>query len=850
MNYMLTFFFFFFNQALASQPFDKRKHKYQQNGSNEVDEEEKALGKAETVAVSIPGSLQTVLENLPLTYNVDNKSLQQSTTNAKGNNVTDEKVSFKRGHHRRSSYESAQIQLTHQPLRRNINWINKSMTTPDSFTKLHPQFLSGVMKSSSSSFESGSFGRSISFKSDCDVREVGDEHSDNPSFDSFTAVTTNDVTVATTPATATSEIANGSAIGEPFGLKRSSLDRHNELSAGIIRDGDIDSVEDESRDSDDSTGFRNVDNTVDDKTLKRNKKDGRNAFSLLSSTFTRKLFSRNKQQENQNTSSWRIFRSKQWKRSGGVINATTATDASCSSATDNICCSTTGLILEDRPSTLPAKSVAEQRRHEAQYLALIEATKRQEARRVRQRQQLLEMKRKEEDETAAAAGVWCSRILPSWENMKDSKICRDLWWRGIPSKVRGHVWFLAIGNDLNLTPELYEICVARAKQQAFTTTVNTQHNASSPSVVGFVDVDQRFIPSVFPKANCHMHSPLGRESTLELIHLDVSRTFPHLGFFQKGGPYEELLLDLLGAYVCYRPDIGYVQSMCFLGAMILLQIHQPYQSFQAFANLLNRPLMLAFFGLRQPQMTAYFIAYDQYFEQELPKLHHHFDVLDVRPDMYLIEWVYTLYAKSLPFDVCCRVWDMFLRDGEQFIFNTALGIMHLYEYELESMDDFDAVVHFLTHLPEAMNVNQLFDAIEPFTKSFSSSGTTSEHGNGKKRTFQQIHSDVSERIAPAAVVVDGSGKSGFSSAMDPLHRNGGPPIRDCGEGLCKSVTTNGIASNGVDEQQSEALRSNVCNMKMSKSLSEFVDDLLRGEVTKETNVHTDVFRKSRAPTAV
>lgn len=70
------------------------------------------------------------------------------------------------------------------------------------------------------------------------------------------------------------------------------------------------------------------------------------------------------------------------------------------------------------------------------------------------------------------------------------------------------------------------------------------------------------------------------------------------------------------------------------------------------------------------------------------------------------------------------------------IFNA--GIMHLYEYELESMDDFDAVVHFLTHLPESMNVNQLFDAIEPFIKSFSSPGATSEHGNGRKRTFQQV----------------------------------------------------------------------------------------------------------------
>lgn len=64
------------------------------------------------------------------------------------------------------------------------------------------------------------------------------------------------------------------------------------------------------------------------------------------------------------------------------------------------------------------------------------------------------------------------------------------------------------------------------------------------------------------------------------------------------------------------------------------------------------------------------------------------------------------------------------------------GIMHLYESELENMNDFDAVVYFLTHLPQSMNINQLFDATEPFIKS--SSSNVSEHGNGKKRSFQQV----------------------------------------------------------------------------------------------------------------
>lgn len=35
--------------------------------------------------------------------------------------------------------------------------------------------------------------------------------------------------------------------------------------------------------------------------------------------------------------------------------------------------------------------------------------------------------------------------------------------------------------------------------------------------------------------------------------------------------------------------------------------------------------------------------------------------------------LYTLYSKSLPLDVACRVWDVYLRDGEEFLVKTALG---------------------------------------------------------------------------------------------------------------------------------------------------------------------------------
>ena len=35
--------------------------------------------------------------------------------------------------------------------------------------------------------------------------------------------------------------------------------------------------------------------------------------------------------------------------------------------------------------------------------------------------------------------------------------------------------------------------------------------------------------------------------------------------------------------------------------------------------------------------------------------------------------MFTLFSKSLPLDVASRVWDVFCRDGEEFLFRTALG---------------------------------------------------------------------------------------------------------------------------------------------------------------------------------
>ena len=80
------------------------------------------------------------------------------------------------------------------------------------------------------------------------------------------------------------------------------------------------------------------------------------------------------------------------------------------------------------------------------------------------------------------------------------------------------------------------------------------------------------------------------------IRLDVLRTFPSLCIFQENGPYHEQLLNVLGAYASYRPDVGYVQGMSFLTAVLLLNM-DPADAFILLSNLLHQPCQRAFFRM-------------------------------------------------------------------------------------------------------------------------------------------------------------------------------------------------------------------------------------------------------------
>ena len=272
----------------------------------------------------------------------------------------------------------------------------------------------------------------------------------------------------------------------------------------------------------------------------------------------------------------------------------------------------------------------------------------------------------------------------------------------MPPSIRGKVWKLAIGNELNLNKESYRFYEKKAQQKLETLSKKGEESNTTSEKLNESST-----------------------SSVELIKLDVSRTFPQLCFFQRDGPYHEALHSVLGAYACFNPQMGYVQGMSFLTAIFLLNMEAP-DAFVCLSNLLNTKYLLACFQMDQTKMNRYFRVHQILLEHNLPKLYRHFEMQKVKPDLYLIEWIFTLFSKSLPLDVMSRVWDVFFRDKEEFLFRTALGILNMYKDTLLQMD-FIHIVQFLTKLPENINSTLLFKSIEQIETSIDDLYFTFEH---------------------------------------------------------------------------------------------------------------------------
>lgn len=360
------------------------------------------------------------------------------------------------------------------------------------------------------------------------------------------------------------------------------------------------------------------------------------------------------------------------------------------------------LLTRTRPSWLPPKCQKEERKHLKEYQKMMYTFAENERRKSAESDKQFSTSPKAPRDKDTALRAW-RHVLGDWDAALQRPQTRELWWKGIPPALRGQVWARAIGNDLQLSSTSFRAALSRAKvveQRLVDASVGGQHRGHTRQVsVAENRADQR------------------TRRSLKTLDLDIATgAFPALGLFQQGQPRHRALRDLLLAYAAYREDTGHVRGTAAIAVLLLLQSlpnHPASTSappspvlssrkenipstapndkqlpptppsekptvedaatstaFVALANLLNRPLSLAFCINDTAAKDRTFRHITKAMRTKLPKLEEHFSALvnalprEVGWNDLLAPLCQSLLTSHLAVEDVARVWDVMVLEGD------------------------------------------------------------------------------------------------------------------------------------------------------------------------------------------
>ncbi|PCD44511.1 hypothetical protein AU210_003587 [Fusarium oxysporum f. sp. radicis-cucumerinum] len=304
------------------------------------------------------------------------------------------------------------------------------------------------------------------------------------------------------------------------------------------------------------------------------------------------------------------------------------------------------VLSRTRPSWLPPKDPAEERRHLKEYQKMMAASAKAEERREASRKAKIEGR----DSTADnLMQIWERDVIPRWSDAIRERRTRELWWKGIAPRSRGQIWGRAIGNELGLSETSFKAALARAQE-----------------IEGRVKDDKGDAEDA------------RRARWFQDIRRDAAqKTWEDLRIFEVEGPLHQSLVDVLSAYAMYRSDIGYVRGCNTIAALLLLNLPDAASAFVALANVLNRPLPLSFYTGDPGAQASAFNLIMQTLSLKSAPLHAHLTkkIPTAELERSFSGILTAIFTQHLAIDEAARLWDVYVFEGDALLIRAAVALL-------------------------------------------------------------------------------------------------------------------------------------------------------------------------------
>lgn len=78
------------------------------------------------------------------------------------------------------------------------------------------------------------------------------------------------------------------------------------------------------------------------------------------------------------------------------------------------------------------------------------------------------------------------------------------------------------------------------------------------------------------------------------------------------------------------------------------------------------------------------LLFEEILEYNIPEVCENFKKNGVSTDLYLIEWIMTIFSKNLNVDLAARIWDLYMIEGIKAIYQASISILTIYKDKLSN----------------------------------------------------------------------------------------------------------------------------------------------------------------------
>ena len=204
------------------------------------------------------------------------------------------------------------------------------------------------------------------------------------------------------------------------------------------------------------------------------------------------------------------------------------------------------------------------------------------------------------------------------------------------------------------------------------------------------------------------NDPMDKEIE-EIIIRDLDRTFPNCSFFKdKYGNGQRKLLKVLSNYSKYNKQVGYIQGMGFICALLLTYMDEE-RTFFMLHTLIKKYELEGIYLPGFNELKKKFYVLLNLEKKFIPKCYKIFIKDEISPKCYASEWFICLFARNLDFNILVRIFDTFILEGFKVIYRFSLAFIKLKEEELiERRSGVDSTFLIMENCLKNVNIDELW----------------------------------------------------------------------------------------------------------------------------------------------